>query len=94
MKILRTSWGGRGEHGILEVYMNITAGKLMLSFNDDTYSDWGNSSQLSKRVTGSKSYDIGHNYLNKKLLQNYIIDLIINEYKITCYRIMEEDIIY
>ncbi len=92
MKILNASWGGRGEHGILEVYMNIEENKLILSLCDSSYSDWSHRSQLTHKRTGSKSYDMKTKDLTKKYLYDCVIDLVENECNIMGYKIKEEDI--
>lgn len=94
MKILNTSWAGRAEHGILEVFMDIDGNKLTLSLCDSTYDDWGKGNQLTDKRTYLKSFNIDTKKLTKKYLYECIIDLVENECNITDYKIKEEDICF
>ena len=94
MNILHCSWGGRGEHGILEIDMELTDNIVTLELSDKCYSDWGRSSQLTDEKKYSKSYNIGEKELTRQELYCYVMDLVENECGITWYKIKVEDIIY
>lgn len=61
MKLVYTdTWGGRGEHGILEVYMGYDRGNLVFEISDKSWDDWGGSSVIQSDKTYHKIYTISH----------------------------------
>ncbi len=94
MRILNTSWGGRGEHSILEVMMDVEDDKMILSLHESGYNDWGGSSQLDSEKNYSKCYNLENHSLSKKYIYECVLDMVRDECGMIYYRIDEEDIMY
>lgn len=90
--VLNTSFGGRGEHSILDVYMTVKENELLFSLIEKSYNDWGGASVLDGEVQKEKSFEYNGESITSEFVYDTIIDWIRNECGMIYYRRIAEDI--
>lgn len=93
MNVLKTSWGGRGEHGILEVDMTVAEREITFALIEKNYSDWGGASTLCSEVRREKICEYNGEEITVQFVYEILSDWIRNECGMIYYnRFKEEDI--
>ena len=90
--VLNTSFGGKGEHSILDVYLTVKENVLTFSLIEKGYNDWGGAPVLDSEVQKEKSFEYNGENITKEFVYDTIIDWIRNECGMIYYRSIAEDI--
>lgn len=92
MNVLKTGWGGKGEHGVLEVDMTLTEDDISFSLIEKNYNDWGRQSVLDSEFKKAKKVKRNGERLTVQFLYELLKDWIENECGMVYYRIKVEDV--
>lgn len=92
MNVLKTSWGGRGEHAILEVDMTVAEREITFVLIEKGYNDWGGAPILDSEVRKEKTCEYNGEEITVQFVYEILSDWIRNECGMIYYKLKEEDV--
>lgn len=69
------SFGGRGEHSILEGFWQVKDGVLTVRLEDSDFSDWGGQGKFQKRLEFKRSWPFDGISPSKEFLRDCILEM-------------------
>jgi len=87
------SFGGRGEHNILEGKWNIKDNVLSVKLKSSYYTDWGGVSQLVSETEFESSWPFSGTQPSKEMLKDCVLELAQNP-ELSFYNLKEETLLF
>lgn len=94
MNILKASWGGKGEHAILDVDMTVIESGIIFSLIEKSYNDWSGNSILQSEIKKEKKIELNGERITVQYIYEILDDWIRNECNMIYYNINVEDVTY
>lgn len=92
MNVLKTGWGGRGEHANLEVDMTVFENDIVFLLIEKSYNDWGGKSILQSEIKKEKKVKLNGERITVEYIYEILNDWIKNECNMIYYNIKVEDV--
>ena len=89
-----STFGGRGEHNILEGFWSVQDGVLTVRLRDSYYDDWSGTSKLCSETEFEKSWPFEGSEPSKELLRDCVLEIARGEEKLSFFRLTAENLLF